>query len=289
MKRKNNFKSQTLPTMAMAGPVSMWMILFVTIPMLYIIYISFMSRGVFGDVVYTFSWESYKTLLDSTYFRVIVKSLKAATITTVICLLVGYPFAYFMARKPKEVASKLIMLIMIPFWTNSLMRLNSWLLLFQTKGPVNDFLQYAGFTESPVTFVYTDGLVLLGLVTNMLPFAVLPMYSSIEKLSKSLLEASEDLGASKKTTFFNITLPLTFPGVFSSIILVFIPSLGIYTVTDMLGGGKVLYIGNIIKNQFGAIRNWPLGAALSVLLMVITGLLIFLYTRFASIDEMEVV
>jgi spermidine/putrescine transport system permease protein len=289
MKRKNNFKSQTLPTMAMAGPVSMWMILFVTIPMLYIIYISFMSRGVFGDVVYTFSWESYKTLLDSTYFRVIVKSLKAATITTVICLLVGYPFAYYIARKPKEVASKLIMLIMIPFWTNSLMRLNSWLLLFQTKGPVNDFLQYAGFTESPVTFVYTDGLVLLGLVTNMLPFAVLPMYSSIEKLSKSLLEASEDLGASKKTTFFNITLPLTFPGIFSSIILVFIPSLGIYTVTDMLGGGKVLYIGNIIKNQFGAIRNWPLGAALSVLLMVITGLLIFLYTRFASIDEMEVV
>jgi spermidine/putrescine transport system permease protein len=228
-------------------------------------------------------------LLDSTYFRVIVKSLKAATITTVICLLVGYPFAYYIARKPKEVASKLIMLIMIPFWTNSLMRLNSWLLLFQTKGPVNDFLQYAGFTESPVTFVYTDGLVLLGLVTNMLPFAVLPMYSSIEKLSKSLLEASEDLGASKKTTFFNITLPLTFPGIFSSIILVFIPSLGIYTVTDMLGGGKVLYIGNIIKNQFGAIRNWPLGAALSVLLMVITGLLIFLYTRFASIDEMEVV
>jgi len=289
MKRKNNFKSQTLLTMAMAGPVSMWMILFVTIPMLYIIYISFMSRGVFGDVVYTFSWESYKTLLDSTYFRVIVKSLKAATITTVICLLVGYPFAYYIARKPKEVASKLIMLIMIPFWTNSLMRLNSWLLLFQTKGPVNDFLQYAGFTESPVTFVYTDGLVLLGLVTNMLPFAVLPMYSSIEKLSKSLLEASEDLGASKKTTFFNITLPLTFPGIFSSIILVFIPSLGIYTVTDMLGGGKVLYIGNIIKNQFGAIRNWPLGAALSVLLMVITGLLIFLYTRFASIDEMEVV
>ncbi len=289
MKRKNYFKSQTLPTIAMAGPVSLWMILFVTIPMLYIIYISFMSRGVFGDVVYTFSWESYKTLLDSTYFRVIVKSLKAATITTIICLFVGYPFAYFIARKPKEVASKLIMLIMIPFWTNSLMRLNSWLLLFQTKGPVNDFLQYSGFIDAPKSFVYTDGLVMLGLVTNMLPFAVLPMYSSIEKLSKSLLEASEDLGASKKTTFFNITLPLTFPGIFSSIILVFIPSLGIYTVTDMLGGGKVLYIGNIIKNQFGAIRNWPLGAALSVLLMVITGLLIFIYTRFASIDEMEVV
>ena len=142
--------------------------------------------------------------------------------------------------------------------------------------------------RSPISFIYTDGLVLLGLITSMLPFAVLPMYSSIEKLSKSLLEASADLGASKATTFFRITLPLTFPGIFSAIILVFIPSLGIYTVTDMLGGGKVLYIGNIIKNQFGSIRNWPLGAALAVLLILITGLLIFIYTRFANIEDMEV-
>lgn len=288
MNRKNDFKRRTLPTIAMAGPVSLWMILFVTLPMMYIVYISFMSRGVFGDVVYTFSLDSYKTLFDNIYYRVIVKSIKAASITTVICLLIGYPFAYYIAKKPKEVASKLIMLIMIPFWTNSLMRLNSWLLLFQTSGPINRFLQNTGFIDSPISFVYTDSLVLLGLVTNMLPFAVLPMYSSIEKLSKSLLEASEDLGASRITTFFRITLPLTFPGIFSSIILVFIPSLGIYTVTDMLGGGKVLYIGNIIKNQFGAIRNWPLGAALSVLLIVITGLLIFIYTRFAKIEDMEV-
>ncbi len=290
MNNKNILKRKTtLPALAMAGPVSLWMILFVTLPMLYIIYISFMSRGVFGDVVYEYSLKSYETLLDATYFKVIVKSIRAALITTVLCLLVGYPFAYYIAKKPKEVASRLIMLIMIPFWTNSLMRLNSWLLLFQTSGPVNKFLLSAGFIDAPMSFVYTDGLVLVGMITTMLPFAVLPMYSSIEKLSNSLLEASADLGASRRTTFFNITLPLTFPGIFSSIILVFIPSLGIYTVTDMLGGGKVLYIGNIIKNQFGAIRNWPLGAALSVLLIVITGLLIFIYTRFANIEDMEVV
>ena len=289
MNRKNNFKKNTLPAIAMAGPVSLWMILFVALPMLFIIYISFMSRGVFGDVVYEFSTDSYKTLLDSVYFKVIVKSIRAAFITTVLCLLAGYPFAYYIAKQPKEKASKLIMLIMIPFWTNSLMRLNSWLLLFQTSGPVNSLLQSTGIVDAPVGFVYTDGLIMLGMITNMLPFAVLPMYSSIEKLSKSLLEASADLGASRRETFFNITLPLTFPGIFSSIILVFIPSLGIYTVTDMLGGGKVLYIGNIIKNQFGAIRNWPLGAALSVLLIVITGLLIFIYTRFAKIEDMEVV
>lgn len=287
--RKRDTRRKTIPALAQAGPVSVWMILFVTIPMLFIIYISFMSRGVFGDVVYTFSLESYKTLLDATYFKVILKSLKAALLTTVLCLGLGYPFAYYIARKPPEAASKLIMLIMIPFWTNSLMRLNSWLLLFQTSGPVNTFLQWSGLTDHPLTFVYTDGLVVLGLITNMLPFAVLPLYSSIEKLQKSLLEASSDLGAAPAQTFLKVTLPLTFPGIFSAIILVFIPSLGIYTVSDILGGGKVLYIGNIIKNQFGSIRNWPLGAALSVLLLVVTGLLIFIYTRFAKIEDMEVV
>lgn len=289
IRMKKNFKRNTLPAIAMAGPVSIWMIIFVALPMLFIIYISFMSRGVFGDVVYQFSIESYTKLLDSTYFKVIIKSIRAAFITTILCLAVGYPFAYYIARKPKETASKLIMMIMIPFWTNSLMRLNSWLLLFQTSGPINTFLQNVGVLNSPLNLVYTDFLVMIGMITNMLPFAVLPMYSSIEKLSNSLLEASADLGASKIDTFFRITLPLTFPGIFSSIILVFIPSLGIYTVTDMLGGGKVLYIGNIIKNQFGAIRNWPLGAALAVLLIAITGVLIFIYTRFAKIEDMEVV
>ena len=289
IRRKRDMRRKTIPALAQAGPVSIWMILFVTLPMRFIIYISFMSRGVFGDVVYQFSLESYQTLLDATYFKVILKSLKAALLTTVLCLGLGYPFAYYIARKPPEVASRLIMLIMIPFWTNSLMRLNIWLLLFQTSGPVNNFLQWTGLVDRPITFIYTDGLVVLGLITNMLPFAVLPLYSSIEKLQKSLLEASADLGATPSQTFFKVTLPLTFPGIFSAIILVFIPSLGIYTVSDILGGGKVLYIGNIIKNQFGSIRNWPLGAALSVLLLVITGLLIFIYTRFAKIEDMEVV
>ncbi len=277
-----------LPLLAQAGPVSVWMILFVTIPMLFIIYISFMTRGTFGGVEYDATIESYKTLMDVTYFQVIVKSLKVALVTTVSCLILGYPFAYYIARKPADVASKLIMLLMIPFWTNSLMRLNAWMLLFQTNGPVNNTLMRWGWINSPIKVIYTDGLVLLGLITNMLPFAVLPMYASIEKLQKSLLEASADLGATPMHTFLHVTLPLTFPGIFSAVILTFIPALGTYTVTDMLGGGKVLYIGNIIKNQFGVIRNWPLGAALSVLLLVITALLIFLYTRFAKIDELEV-
>ena len=273
---------------AQVGPVSLWMILFVTIPMLFIVFISFMTRGTFGGVEYVPTLESYKTLADVIYLNVILKSLRVAFVTTITCLLLGYPFAYFIARKPADVASRLIMLLMIPLWTNSLMRLNASMLLFQTTGPVNKALLATGLIDKPITFIYTDGLVLLGLITNFLPFAVLPLYASIEKLQKSTLEASADLGAKPSITFLRVTLPLTFPGILSAIILTFIPALGTYTITDMLGGGKVLYIGNIIKNQFGTIRNWPLGAALSVLLLLITALLIFLYSRFASIEDMEV-
>ena len=278
-----------LPLLAQAGPVSIWMIIFVTIPMLFIIFISFMTRGTFGGVEYTPSLESYQTMMEVTYFHVIVKSLGVAAETTIACLIVGYPFAYFIARKPPDVASRLITLLMIPFWTNSLMRLNAWMLIFQTNGPVNKFLLNISLIDKPITFIFTDGLVLLGLITNYLPFAVLPMYSSIEKLQKPILEASADLGAKPSVTLMKVTLPLTFPGIFSAIILTFIPALGTYVITDMLGGGKVLYIGNIIKNQFGTIRNWPLGAAMSVLLLVVTALMIFIYSRFAKVEDMEVV
>ena len=287
--KKQGRRHSRLPVLAQAGPVSLWMILFVTLPLLFIIFVSFMTRGTFGGIEYSFSTDSYVALTDPIYFKVIIKSFRVAAVTTALCLLFGYPLAYYIARKPAETASRLIMLLMIPFWTNGMMRLNAWMLFFQVNGPVNYVLTHLGLVQKPVMFLYTDWLVNIGLFTNMLPFAVLPMYSSIEKLQKSLLEASYDLGADPVKTFLKITLPLTFPGIFSAIILTFIPALGTYTVTDMLGGGKVLYIGNIIKNQFGATRNWPLGAALSVLLLLITALLIFIYSRFAGLEDMEVV
>ena len=283
-------KQNKLPFLAQAGPVSVWMILFVTIPLLFIIFVSFMKRGTYGGIEYVPSSESYSSLRDPVYWNVIMKSFKVATMTTFLCLVFGYPFAYYIARKPSEIASRLIMLLMIPFWTNGMMRLNAWMLFFQTNGPVNHVLvNVLKLIDRPIVFLYTDWLVNIGLFTGMLPFAVLPMYSSIEKLQKNLLEASSDLGANARTTFFRVTLPLTLPGIISAIILTFIPALGIYTTTDMLGGGKVIYIGNVIKNQFGSIRNWPLGAALSVLLLLITALLIFIYSRFAKVEDMEVV
>lgn len=286
---KTNKKKSKLPFLAQTGPVSLWMILFVTIPLLFIIFVSFMTRGTYGGIEYKPSVESYASLRDPIYWSVIVKSFKVATRTTLLCLIFGYPFAYYIARKPSNIASRLIMLLMIPFWTNGMMRLNAWMLFFQINGPVNNVLMNVlHVIDKPIVFLYTDWLVNVGLFTGMLPFAVLPMYSSIEKLEKHLLEASSDLGANNIKTFLKITLPLTLPGIISAIILTFIPALGIYTTTDMLGGGKVIYIGNIIKNQFGQIRNWPLGAALSVLLLLITALLIFIYSRFAKVDDIEV-
>lgn len=282
-------KKKVLPFLAQVLPVSISMILFVAIPLIFIIFVSFMTRGTYGGIVYTPSLESYKSLKDPIYWNVIIKSFKVATRTTLLCLIFGYPFAYYIARKPSEIASKLIMLLMIPFWTNGMMRLNALMLFFQTNGPVNYVLvNILKLVDKPVMFLYTDWLVSVGLFTSMLPFAVLPMYSSIEKLENSLLEASYDLGANPVVTFTKVTLPLTLPGIISAVVLTFIPALGIYTTTDMLGGGKVIYIGNVIKNQFGAIRNWPLGAALSVLVLLITALIIFIYSRFAKVEDMEV-
>ena len=178
--RRGKKRHSRLPLLAQAGPVSLWMILFVTIPMLFIIYISFMTRGTFGGVEYVFSTDSYQTLLDVVYFKVIAKSFQVAVVTTVLCLLVGYPFAYYIARKPPEVASRLIMLIMIPFWTNSLMRLNAWMLLFQANGPVNHALMALGLTTGVMGSVFnmlgsmfgTAAMVIIFIVGHAVNFGI---------------------------------------------------------------------------------------------------------------------
>ena len=271
------------------APMYLFTLVFLIGPFLYMILLSFLSRAETWGVVNEFTLRNYTKILEPIYWNTMLTSLKLALTVTAFVSLIGYPFGYFMAKLPPKLRGVMLMLVMIPFWTNSLMRLNAWMLIFQTNGPGNNFMLNHHMIEKPFTFIFTDGLVLLGLITNYLPFAVLPMYSSIEKLEKPILEASADLGAKPVETLLKVTLPLTFPGIFSAIILTFIPALGTYVITDMLGGGKVLYIGNIIKNQFGTIRNWPLGAALSVLLLVITALMIFIYSRFARVEDMEVV
>jgi spermidine/putrescine transport system permease protein len=288
LEKRRNRKRNTIPALSMTGPVAFWMIVFVLLPLIYIVIISFMTRDAYGGIEYRFTLQNYTDMIQPIYLKVIWKSIKLAFLTTAICLLIGYPFAYYIARKPSKLAAKLLMLIMIPFWTNTLVRLYSINLLGQPNSFLNKFLLSIGAISKPLDILYSDGIVVIGLLISMLPFAVLPLYASIEKLDKAYLEASGDLGARPSVTFWRITVPLTLPGIVASIILVFIPSLGMYYVPEMLGGGKVMLIGNLIRNQFLVTKNWPFGASLSILLILITLAMLWLYTRISRLDEMEV-
>ena len=277
-----------MPVIATAGPVSFWMLLFVLLPLIYVFVISFMTRTQYGGIEYSFTLENYKEILNPLYLKVIWKSLKLAFLTTVICLVVGYPLAYWIASKPSKLAAKLLMLVMIPYWTSSLVRLFSINLLVMPNGLLNVFLMKLHLISEPLDVLYSDGVVMLGLLVAMLPFSVLPLYSSIEKMDKSLIEASKDLGANAVTTFRKVTIPQTMPGIVGCTLLVFIPSLGMYYVPEMLGGGKVMLVGTLVKNQFLVTKNWPFGASLAILLILITLAMMWLYTRIGKLDDLEV-
>lgn len=268
------------------GPTVLWLAAFLMIPLIYVIGISFLTKNVYGGVDFTFTLSNYASLFQSEYAKVFLDSLWLSLETTVICLLVGYPFAYIIANAPKKWKPFLVLLLMLPFWTNSLIRTYGWNTLLRTEGIINHFLQRVGLTEHPLEMLYTDGAVLLGMVYALLPFTVLPIHTSIEKLDPSLLEAAGDLGAGRVHVFTRVILPLTMPGIFAGSIQTFIPSLGFFFISDMMGGAKTMYIGNLIKNQFLSARNWPLGAVLSIVLIVITLILMRLYTKVGSLEDM---
>lgn len=293
MKRKNNEKKEKtsvakrISQIAMCGPVTVWSVLFIYVPMLLLLFMSFMTKGPLGIIKYEFTLENYKAIFDSVYFNVVKESVLVAFVTTVLAVLMGYPFAYFMAMKKKEISGILMILLMIPFWTNELVIVYSFVILLNNSGLVNTFLQAVGITKEPLSMLYNNFAVIVGMLYMLLPFAVLPMYSSIEKLDKGLLEASKDLGAGPVKTFFKITLPLTAPGIFAGIILVFIPTIGYYQITDMLGGGTQMMIGNLINNQFSISRNWPFGAALSMLLAVLILVMLFICQKIGgNLDDL---
>lgn len=285
-KSKKKIKSKFAPIISMVGPITFWLSVFVIIPLIYVAFMSFMKRGTYGGISYEFTLSNYKTIFDPLYFKVITNSIKIALTSSIICILIGYPFAYFLSNQPPARRGIFIMLIMIPFWTSSLVRTYSWVILLHASGILNSFLISIGVIDAPLQLLYNNFAVTVGVVYVLLPFAILPLYSSIEKLDKSLIEASSDLGAKPYKTFFKVTLPLTSPGIFASVILTFIPALGYYFTADVLGGGKVMMIGNLIKNQFTTAKNWPFGAAISLVLIAITLILLFLYTRVGELDDL---
>lgn len=261
------------------SPVIIWMVSFLAIPLLLVVVVSFFTRGTYGGIDFTFTLDNYVRMMDPLYVSILWTSLVIAFATTVLCLVFGYPFAYFVARSPSKYRSILLMLIVVPFWTNSLIRTYAWIILLRTEGVINSYLMKLGIIAKPLALMYNYFAIEIGLVYTLFPFMVLPLYASIEKLNRSYLEAASDLGATPWRSFLKVTLPLTMPGIVSGSLLVFIPSLGLFFIPDLMGGSKVMLMGNLIKNQFLTARDWPFGSAASIGIMVITFVLIALYLR----------
>ena len=254
-----------------------WLLVFVFLPNLMIIGTSFLTRDDAHFVSLVFTLDNYARLADPLYAQVLIHSLNMALIATLTCLLLGYPFAWFLASLPARIRPLLLFLLIVPFWTNSLIRVYGLKLFLSTKGYLNEFLLWTGVIETPIRIMFTPGAVIIGLVYILLPFMVMPLYSSIEKLDKPLLEAARDLGASKLQTFLRIILPLTMPGIIAGSLLVMLPAMGMFYISDLMGGAKNLLIGNVIKSQFLNIRDWPFGAATSIMLTLVMGLMLLVY------------
>ncbi len=261
------------------GIIVSWLLIFVFIPNLMIIGTSFLTRDDANLIEMTFTLSNYEKLIDPLYAKVVWHSFYMAVIATLLCLVIGYPFAFMVARMPEKWRPFMLFLVIVPFWTNSLIRTYGLKIFLGTRGLLNEGLLSLGLIEKPLRIMYTEYAVMIGLVYILLPFMILPLYSSIEKLDRSYLEAAKDLGATKFQSFIKIILPLTMPGIIAGCLLVLLPALGMFYVSDLLGGAKNLLIGNVIKSQILNIRDWPFGSAASISLTLLMGLLLFAYWK----------
>lgn len=259
--------------------ISGWLTLFVLLPNLIIVTTSFLTRNDAHFVSMVFTLNNYSKLLDPLYAQVLLHSIKITFIATLCCLLLGYPFAWCLIKLPMHLRPFMLFLLIIPFWTNSLIRIYGLKIFLSARGWLNEFLMWIGVIDTPFRIMYTTGAVILGLIYILLPFMVLPLYSSLEKLDKSFFEAACDLGANQLKIFIHIILPLTMPGIIAGCLMVFIPAMGLFYISDLMGGAKNLMIGNIIKNQFLNIRDWPFGAATSVVITLFMIVCLLIYWR----------
>ena len=266
-------------------PLYLWGIVFVFISLLYVLGLSFLTRGENIGVIYEVTTRNYVRLLEPQYLQVLWNSLKLALITTFACMLLGYPFGYFMARLNPLARSIVMMLVIIPFWTNALIRIYGWRILLIANGPLNTALMKIGLIREPLKLLYTDGAVLLGMVYALIPFMILPTFTAVDKMDFSVVEAARDLGASPLGAFFTVTIPLTLPGLLAGCVLVFIPSMGLFFLSDLLGGSKSMLAGGLIQRLISS-RDLPLAAAFSVLMLAVTGAIIVVYRKLGGTSDM---
>jgi len=256
-----------------------WLIFFVLIPNLLVLTVSFLTRDGSDFYALPFTLDNYANLFNPLYAQVVWNSLYMSGIATIICLLIGYPFAFMVSKINPKYRPFLLFLVVLPFWTNSLIRIYGMKVFLGVKGVLNTMLMDMGILSEPIRILNTEVAVIIGLVYLLLPFMILPLYSAIEKLDGRLLEAARDLGANAVQRFFRVILPLTMPGIVAGCLLVLLPAMGMFYVADLLGGAKVLLVGNVIKSEFLISRNWPFGSAISIGLTILMALLIFVYYR----------
>ena len=270
---------RTLKQNALAIPILVWFGFLVGVPLIFVVVLSFLSRDNLGNIVFQFTMDNYRRVFDPIYLRVFLNSFLLALLTGLVTLIIGYPVAYITANLEPKKRSLAIGLIMLPFWISSLLRTYGWIILLGNTGIINNVLLALNFIEKPIPMMYKFGTTLVGTAYMLIPFMVIAIFNSVDKLDKSFLEASYDLGAGKWKTFLNITLPLTIPGIAGGFTLVFIPALGLYFISDLLGGGNTVFLGNLINSQVTKGRNRPLAAAFSVGMIILVLLTMSLYGR----------
>lgn len=258
-----------VPPLVLLGPALTWLGIFLVLPLALIFAYSFFQRGAFGQIVPQLTLQNYSRLFNPTVIKVFFNSLRIASLVTALALLLGYPTAYFITQQSTRRKNTLLVLVILPFWTSYLIRTYAWIVLLNREGVFSRLLIALGLSREPISFLYNDTAIFLGLLYGYLPFMVLPLYSSIERLNPELREASFDLGATPLKTFLQVTLPLTIRGVVTGAIFVFVPSLGNFFVPELLGGGQRFMIGNMINNQFLKARDWPYGSAMAFGVMAI--------------------
>lgn len=258
-----------------------WLLVFLVLPCLLVLVYSFVERGAYGGIEWTFTWDNYQRAFDPLYLGILLKSAKIAALATLFALLIGYPAAYAIARAPRHRQPVYLFLVMLPFWSNYLIRTYAWIVLLNREGLLNKLAATLGYSGEPISLLYTESSVVLGLVYNYIPFVILAIYSSLSRINGELWEASRDLGASGWMTFRRIILPLSVPGIAAGSVFVFVLSIGNFITADLLGGKQVQMVGNLIYSQFLTARDWPFGSALSFILIAIMLLLLFVQALLA--------
>ncbi|HDL4626725.1 TPA: spermidine/putrescine ABC transporter permease PotB, partial [Mannheimia haemolytica] len=275
MKANNKFQNGAVAT------IFGWLLLFVLVPNVLVLIISFLTENRQSQyfVDFAFSFDAYKSLFNDTYAAVLWNSLYMAGIATFFCLIIGYPFAFFIAKMPERIRPFLLFLVVLPFWTNSLIRIYGIKIFLGVKGFLNESLMALGIISEPMRLLNSEIAIIIGLVYILLPFMILPLYSSIEKIDNRLLEAAKDLGANAFQRFIKVTIPLTMPGIVAGCLLVLLPAMGMFYVADLLGGGKTPLVGNIIKSLFLNTNQFALGSAVSIALTILMALMLYVYYR----------